>query len=352
MNVRSRDLTRSTEVDSEHARTGLPEQLHAFHLHRDIEQLTPDQVADIPKAITGTKRRGGFIWLHLVDPDEATINDARDTLGIHPLAAADVVSGRQQPKVQIFDEHLFVLLWHLLPAKDSGELTIGQTFLYIGDGWLLTVQRAEGAELTDLRALLEQSPEILRNTALAAAYTIMADVVDGYAKAAADVEAELEELEEQVFDDSTNEDHRRIYKVRKDVGRIDRAVSSIAASLRASTNHLDQLTVGNEQILPYLHDLLDDAAGTAALLNDQSRALDAVLSSHENNISARQNKDMRTISAFAALLALPTLIAGIYGMNFKNLPLVEWQYGWIAIGVVIVIVDVIIYVMFKRRRWL
>src|SRR5829696_2936294 len=206
MNVRSKDLTRSTEVDSEHARTGLPEQLHAFHLHRDIEQLTPDQVADIPKAITGTKRRGGFIWLHLIDPDEATINDARDTLGIHPLAAADVVSGRQQPKVQIFDEHLFVLLWHLLPAKDSGELTIGQTFLYIGDGWLLTVQRAEGAELTDLRALLEKSPEILRNTALAAAYTIMADVVDGYAKAAADVEAELEELEEQVFDDSTNED--------------------------------------------------------------------------------------------------------------------------------------------------
>jgi magnesium transporter len=180
----------------------------------------------------------------------------------------------------------------------------------------------------------------------------MADVVDGYAKAAADVEAELEELEEQVFDDSTNEDHRRIYKVRKDVGRIDRAVSSIAASLRESTNHLDQLTVGNEKILPYLHDLLDDAAGTAALLNDQSRALDAVLSSHENNVSARQNQDMRTISAFAALLALPTLIAGIYGMNFQNLPLVEWRYGWVAIGVVIVIVDLVIYAMFKRRGWL
>jgi magnesium transporter len=110
--------------------------------------------------------------------------------------------------------------------------------------------------------------------------------------------------------------------------------------------------VDNEKILPYLHDLLDDAAGTAALLNDQSRALDAVLSSHENNVSARQNKDMRTISAFAALLALPSLIAGIYGMNFQNLPLVEWQYGWIAIAVVIVIVDLVIYAMFKRRGWL
>ena len=148
------------------------------------------------------------------------------------------------------------------------------------------------------------------------------------------------------------EDHRRIYKIRKDIGRVDRAVSSIAAALRESTDHLESLTVGNEHIVPYLHDLLDDAAGTAALINNQSKALDAILSSHENNVAARQNKDMRTISAFAALLALPTLIAGVYGMNFKNIPLVQWQYGWVAIGVAMVIVDIVIYVMFKRRNWL
>ena len=105
----------------------------------------------------------------------------------------------------------------------------------------------------------------MRNAAMPAAYTIMAEVVDGYAKAAADAETHLQELEEQVFDDATQEDHRRIYKVRKDIGRIDRAVSSIAAALRESTSHLDSLTVGTEQIVPYLHDLLDDAAGTAAL---------------------------------------------------------------------------------------
>jgi magnesium transporter len=200
--------------------------------------------------------------------------------------------------------------------------------------------------------LLAKAPANLRDATMPAAYTIMADIVDGYAKAAADVESDLEELEEQVFNDSTSEDHRRIYKVRKDIGRIDRAVSSIAAALRESTDHLEALTVGREHIVPYLHDLLDDAAGTAALINNQSRALDAILSSHENNVSARQNKDMRTISAFAALLALPTLIAGIYGMNFKNIPLVQWQYGWVAIGVAIVVVDLIIYIMFKRRGWL
>ena len=107
-----------------------------------------------------------------------------------------------------------------------------------------------------------------------------------------------------------------------------------------------------EHIVPLLHDLLDDAAGTAALINNQSRALDAILSSHENNVAARQNKDMRTISAFAAFLALPTLIAGLYGMNYKNIPLVQWEFGWLVIGIVIVVVDLVIYRLFKRRHWL
>ncbi|MDY0908299.1 CorA family divalent cation transporter [Microbacterium sp. CFBP9034] len=347
--------TRTAQSDATEASTEAsgesPGRLEIFLVADTIEPAETD-LADVPALVRKAQRKDGFVWLHLVDPDEDTVDAARETLDIHPLAAADVVSGRQQPKIQKFAEHLFILLWSILPDEDSDDLVLGQTYVYIGDGWLLTVQRGEGGVLTDLPQLLGDAPENLRNAAMPAAYTIMADLVDGYAKAAADVESDLEELEEQVFNDETAEDHRRIYKIRKDIGRIDRAVSSIAAALRESTEHLEALTVGREQIVPYLHDLLDDAAGTAALINNQSRALDAILSSHENNVSARQNKDMRTISSFAALLALPTLIAGLYGMNFENIPLVQWQYGWLAIGAAMVIVDVIIYVMFKRRGWL
>jgi len=330
---------------------GAPSNLDIFLVAETIDAAQAE-LADVPELVRKARHHDGFVWLHLVDPDKDTVDAARETLDIHPIAAADVVSGRQQPKVQKFAEHLFILLWSILPEQDSDDLVLGQTYLYIGDGWLLTVQRGEGGELTDLPKLLGKAPANLRNATMPAAYTIMAEIVDGYAKAAADVESDLEDLEEQVFNDSTSEDHRRIYKTRKDIGRIDRAVSSIAAALRESTDHLEALTVGREHIVPYLHDLLDDAAGTAALINNQSRALDAILSSHENNVSARQNKDMRTISSFAALLALPTLIAGLYGMNFKNLPLVQWQYGWVVIGAAIVIVDVVIYIMFKRRGWL
>jgi magnesium transporter len=326
--------------------------LQTFIIDGTIQPQSGVELEGVPDEVIEAQRRDGFVWLHLVDPDEQTVDAARKVLGIHPVAAEDVASGRQQPKVQMFEEHLFVLLWSVLESTESDELLLGQTYLYIGDGWLLTVQRGNGGKLPDLRELLDESPHDLHDGAMAAAHTIMADVVDGYARAAANVEAHLQELEEQVFNEGTNEDHRRIYKVRKDIGRIDRAVSSIAAALRESTDHLEETKLGKKLIVPYLHDLLDDAAGTAALINNQSRALDAVLSSHENNVAARQNKDMRTISAFAALLAVPTVIAGLYGMNFKNLPLVQWQYGWLVVGGAIVIIDVIVYVMFKRRRWL
>ena len=345
-------FVRSPQPDTTKLEADQAESAQIFVVGSAIEAPADTSLDEVPHLISRAKRHHGFVWLHLVDPEEETVDRARETLGIHPVAAADVVSGRQQPKVQKFAEHLFILLWSVLRRGESGDLVLGQTYLYIGDGWLLTVQRGEGGELADLPQLLRDAPENIREGAMPAAYTIMADVVDGYAKAAADVESDLESLEEQVFNESTTEDHRRIYEIRKDIGRIDRAVSSIAAALRESTQHLETLTIGKDRIGPYLHDLLDDAAGTAALINNQSQALDAILSSHENNVSARQNKDMRTISAFAALLALPTLIAGLYGMNFKNIPLVQWQYGWLVVGGAIIVVDIVIYLMFKRRHWL
>jgi magnesium transporter len=328
------------------------DQLRLTVFRGTVEPLDGTDLTAIPETAAKMKRGEGFVWLHLVDPTESTLEKARRVLGVHPIAAAEVLAGRQQPKVQKFADHLFVVLWSVLRNPESKDLVLGQTYLYVGDGWLITVQRAEGGELTDLQPLLENASEDLRSGPMAAAYVIMDEVVDGYAEAAADVEIALEELEEQVFNESTSEDHHRIYRIRKNIGRIDRAVSSIAAALRESAEHFEAMAVGNEKIVPYLHDLLDDAAGTAALINNQSKALDAILSSHENNVAARQNKDMRTISAFAALLALPTLIAGLYGMNFKNIPLVQWEFGWLVIGIALVIIDVVIYLMFKRRHWL
>ncbi|MFE7843598.1 CorA family divalent cation transporter [Microbacterium sp. NPDC057407] len=318
---------------------------------RGVDPLEGGSLDDVPGLLGARGDEDRFVWLHILEPVERTIDRTRTMLGIHPTAVTDVLSRLQQPKVQTFDEQLSVMLWNVLHRPDD-TLVLGDTFLYIGDGWLLTVQRANGGDLVDLPELLGGAASGCPSDTMPAAHLIMAQIVDGYAQAAAKVESALEHLEEQVFREEGGEDHRRIYRVRKDIGRIDRAVSSITASLNESTHHLDSITVGHERILPYLHDLLDDAAGTAALISNQSRAVDAILSSYEHAVTARQNQDMRTISAFAALLAVPTVIAGLYGTNFDDVPLMQWQYGWAAIIGAIIAIDAVLWVLFKKRGWL
>ena len=144
--------------------------LDIFLVEDSIEPAEAE-LADVPQLVRKAKRREGFVWLHLVDPDEDTVTAARETLNIHPIAAADVVSGRQQPKVQKFAEHLFILLWSILPDENSDDLVLGQTYLYIGEGWLLTVQRGQGGALTDLPGLLAKAPANLRDATMPAAYS-------------------------------------------------------------------------------------------------------------------------------------------------------------------------------------
>ena len=136
------------------------------------------------------------------------------------------------------------------------------------------------------------------------------------------------------------------------IGKIDRAVSSLARALEVSRPHLASVSVAGRQVEPYVEDLLDMLSGTASLLRDQSSTLDAVVASHENNAAARQNDDVRRISAIAALLSVPALTAGIFGMNFADLPLVKVAYGWTWVLAGAVLVDVVVFLLFRRRGWL
>src|SRR4051795_6173230 len=106
-----------------------------FLVRDEIEVLEGAEVADVPAAVKKAARQGGFVWVSLVNPTEDVVTQARETLGIHPVAAADVVSGRQQPKVQRFAGHLFVLLWQIIPGHEGSDIQLGQTFIYIGEGW-------------------------------------------------------------------------------------------------------------------------------------------------------------------------------------------------------------------------
>ncbi len=324
-----------------------------FAADGSYSELSAAQQDDPAAAVSAAKRAHGFVWLNLINPDEAGMRDLAAQLDLHPLAAADAGLGRQQPKVQSYDQHLFIVMWTLLYSDPSATVAVGETYFFLRSNLLVTVQRTSDGRRTpeDLRAIVD-SPDLPGDSLMAVAYSFMAAAVDDYTEVATALEKELEELEKQVFDDEVDEDAQRIYRLRQKVGKVGRAVSSLSTALQASKERFSEFTVDDQDVEPYLRDLLDDLVGTAALTADQNSALDGLVSTHENNVASRQNVDTRKISAFAALLAIPAVIAGLYGMNFKNLPGVNWAFGWVAVVGVIVLLDSWAAIVFRRRHWI
>lgn len=327
------------------------EEIAEFH-GGQRESLVDSPHATLPKRILTAKRRGGFVWISLIEPNAAEFSEFADLLGLHPLAAGDAVSGKQQPKIQAYDEHLFVSLRALTGADRFLDIAIAPTFLFVREGLLITVQHNRGSDAAGFGAVLDDAAAGIDHGVVGALYAIMRSHVEVYTEVADRIETELEKLENQVFDERVREGDRQIYRLRKQIGRIQRAISGMSVALETSKEHLSNLTVGHEPVEPYFRDLIDDLAGTNQLVADQDRALDGVLASHQNNVAILQNADTRKISAFAALLSVPAVLAGIFGMNFKNLPGVDWTYGWEVLIAVIVVLDIVLFLAFKRRHWL
>jgi magnesium transporter len=295
----------------------------------------------------------------LVNPDRNDLADVQRRFDLHPLVVADLLAGRQHPKFESFDDHRYLTVWDLNPRSDGSTRAETDIAMVLnGDGGLLVVQRGPDEGRRDIGALLAEPggsddgsrPAV--SSPLSAAYRILDAVVRDFVELGAGVERDLDEVEAEVFDSSVREDYRRIYRLRQRIGRIDRAASGLAAALRAGKSELDTLAAAEPALRPYLVHLEHAAEGVASLASAEHAALDAVVSSHESNVAARQNQDMRTISAFAALLAIPTVIAGLYGMNFKNLPLIDWEFGWVVVGAAVLAIDLVVYFAFRRRGWL
>jgi magnesium transporter len=314
--------------------------------------LTSAQASKPSTAVASAKRAGGFVWLGLTNPTKAEMDEVGALYDLHPLAIADAASGKQQPKVQSYPQHLFIVMWALMYSKPEYEVSIGETFVFTRPGLLITVEHHKDSVKVSMQDVLDHPPQRQSAGVMGAVYEVMANIARGYTEVSSVIEAELESLEDQVFDENQDDDSQRIYALRKQIGKVNRAVSGIATALSNASDHFDELAAGDENVGYYLRDLTDDLSGTDQLTSDQNAALDGVIATHENSVASQQNKDSRKISAFAALIAIPAVVAGLYGMNFKNLPGVSWTYGWELSIAIILVLDVWAFISFKRRRWL
>lgn len=296
--------------------------------------------------------RDGFVWLEAWAPDDAEMAQLATLLGLDPRSAAEAAGGGQQPKIQRFEHHLTIVAWTLEFRSTHPRIAIGEVFLYVTRDALLVVRRSRLPDATRQPSREADDGVEVTGGALGAAFLLLDDLCAQYADLADRIEDELEEIEREVYDDAIVESRTRIYRLRQQIGKVGRAVSSLARSLESSRDHFASVSVAGHEVEPYVRDLLDRLTGTAEVLRDQSSTLDAVVASHENNAAARQNDDVRRISAIAALLSVPALTAGIFGMNFADLPLVKVAYGWTWVLAGAVLVDVVVFLLFRRRGWL
>jgi magnesium transporter len=307
----------------------------------------PSDLAAVRHGLTGD---GDFIWIGLHQPDERELNEVAHAFGLHPLAVEDAVNAHQRPKLEIYEDSLFLVLKTLWYVDEDDAVETGEILLFIGSNFVVTVRHGEGSELHSARLHLEGKENVLTHGPSAVAYAVCDTVVDGYASVAAALEIDVDEVEGSVFSPARTRDSARIYTLKREIAEVRRAVLPLREPMKRFAAGVVRGIA--PESAPFFRDVADHLTRTAETIDTLDSLLSTAFEAYLAGITVQQNEDMRKISAGVALAAVPTLIAGVYGMNFSHMPELDWTYGYpFAVALMVAIVGAL-WVFFKRSGWL
>jgi magnesium transporter len=299
---------------------------------------------------------GGFVWLGLYEPTQDELDAISGRYDLHPLAVEDAVYAHQRPKLERYDDALFMVLKtatyveHEELTATSEVVDTGEVMVFLGANYVITVRHGGHSGLAELRSRLEEQRDLLCLGPSAVLYAVADLVVDNFVEVASAVEEDVDELEASVFSPDRTDDIGRLYQLKRELMALRRAVTPLEMPLQKLADR--PVDVVPEAIRSYFRDVLDHAIR----VRDQVSGLDELLSSILQASLARttlaDNEDMRKISAWAGIIAVPTAIAGIYGMNFRYMPELDWRWGYPLVLLVIAVACVLLYRGFKRNGWL
>lgn len=300
-------------------------------------------------ALRASSGPGDFLWIGLKDPTSAEFDAVKEDLRLHPLAVEDALKGRQRAKVELYDDTTFVVLKTLSYVEKTSDIETGEVMIFVGDHFVLTVRRGELSPLSGVRERLEQQPELIGRGPMAALHAIMDNIVDRYVEIDREVMADLEDIEAEVFA-GADVDSRDIYALKREVLEFRRAVAPLAP--RVLMLHSPESPVADHELRLRFRDVSDHLHLVMDHIETYDRLLTDILSAHLAQVSVQQNADMRRISAWVAMAAVPTMVAGIYGMNFEHMPELTWRFGYGMVLLVMAVVTGVLYWTFKRHDWL
>jgi magnesium transporter len=324
-------------VDSAHYKDGV---------RQHEEALTPERAAELRDAAG----QGEFVWVGLREPGAGELEQFQKLFGLHELAVEDAQNAHQRPKIEDYDEDVFIILKTAHYHEDLEVVHFGEIALFAGPGYVITVRHGPGSELASARRTLEARPDLLKLGATSAVWAVLDKVVDDYLPVAEAIEDDIEEVEKDVFDDDIPAPTARIYNLKRESIEFHRAVWPLLGSLM--TLEQSDFERVPDELSSYFRDVADHAKRVDEQVSSQRELLTSVLQANLSLVSVNQNEVVKRISAIAGVIAVPTFIASVYGMNFDNMPELHWHFGYAyALGLMAICV-VALATFFRRIDWL
>ncbi len=308
---------------------------------------------DISEAIV---QPNTFVWIGLYEPNEPLLRKIQEEFGLHDLAIEDALSAHQRPKVERYDNSLFVVLRTAQiddpkPGKPC-DVRYGEVHIFLGRNFIVTVRHGYATTFTPVRTRAESTPDLLKQGPAFVLYAVMDFIVDQYFPIVDALEEELETLEHRVFTQPfSRRTTTQIYKLKRDLIALKRVVSPVI-ELSARLIRFEDEDIVPAQSRPYFRDVYDHTLRINDMIDSVRDLLGTALEAHLSLVSVSQNEDTRRLAAWAAIFAVPTAIAGIYGMNFDHMPELRWRLGYPLVLAGITGLCSLLYVQFKRAKWL
>jgi magnesium transporter len=315
--------------------------------YADGLRIADVDLSDVANYLNDKKQ---FVWIGLYDPSEEILSQVQTQFHLHELAVEDAHSAHQRPKLEQYGNSIFVVL-RTAQINQEHHTEFGETHFFVGDSFIVVVRHGSSVPYTDVRARCEATPEHLRNGQGFVLYAVMDFIVDRYFPVVHDLEQELESIESKIFKEKpTRETTEQIYDLKRELLEVKRAVSPLIDIC----NRLMRFDIKciSEETRPYFRDVYDHVIRINEMVDNTRELLNSAMEANFSLLSIAQSDVSKKFAGWAAIIAVPTMVAGFYGMNFRFMPELQWHYGYYVVISVTFVVCFILWYFFRKSGWL
>jgi magnesium transporter len=305
---------------------------------------------ELKEAHARASRPGAFAWIGLYQPTPEEFEDVREEFGLHTLAVEDAIKAHQRPKLETYDNTLFLVLKPARYVDPVEVIELGEILLFVDEHFVVVVRHGEASELAEVRKHLEGLPEDLAQGPAVVLHAVVNKVVDDYFEVLDEFDEDVQQLEEHVFTQTATPPTERIYRLKTEVLQFIQATQPLVSPLEQLAAQPVDWMPG--ELGPYFRDVHDHLLRVVERVVHDREQLTSILEANLTQVNIRQNADMRKISAWVAIAAVPTALAGIWGMNFEHMPEIPARWGYPAALGLMAVVCLFLYTRFKKSGWL